>query len=917
MSMLEKAIKIAEKAHAGQTDLAGQPYIGHPLAVMSQMPTEQLKIIAVLHDVVEDNSENYSFGSLTQEGFSNDIISALISISRKKGENYWDYIRRVAENNLATEVKLADIAHNSDRSRIASPTPKDEARWAKYEKAKRYLTEIKEYKTQHPNIDLATDPYRFILHRRLFAIIREEYEALCYTLMLIVKAASQSFYDMPIVQGRVKKLDSFTEKCARKAKKYGNDNFKNMTDLCGIRVIFHTKGQVEEFCDFIKKSFVVDFENSLDMGSQLGDAEFGYTSQHYVVSVSEGVAGILGIPIDYFRFKNMKAEIQARTLAQHISAEVLHNRIYKPIVQPLNEHLREAARIAAIFENADEVLERFTDEYDSFSLYQTAYLTVKKTEDELQVLEAMNFGETDVFARFVNSLKMAAYLRSLGRYAETETVLREFIGEDGEPTIALDDYHRSKLFFEYGVSLLSKGAHLSLKSEDFINKALSVFEWLETDHSGKWLMQRRFQVFMLAYIGVLTKNVSFLERTLMMDFLNPYARAALLDAKHQDAGLVRSAASMAEKHLKAKINEPEVYFTLGRLWHSLGNESSALSYYADGCLFYYEKDSLESIDGIDNMRKNYRVRDVLNDEIQYYKDKSDNFAETVSRLLTSIYQNIYGIVDSKQHNVIFVLKNSQMLTAFAKNFNVSNIGDKRMAEQVFDISETLGYLFIEDEEDVLEKLALALGLKIVSVNERLNAKFVWDEKVRRTKRFYTLPYEIESLNALLTERTTTLDKAIIEQAAKNGHEKYTLRQIASMRQSGATPPDLGERTALWDILKDTYKNSNIDKVIYSSTIFESFGYEFTSDPDNEIIWDAIPDNIKLGMGKAEHGRWNADRVVFGWAYDTKRDNEMRNHPCITYWDNLSAEIQAYDFYELQDVLDDFREAGWYLHKKRP
>jgi hypothetical protein len=256
-----------------------------------------------------------------------------------------------------------------------------------------------------------------------------------------------------------------------------------------------------------------------------------------------------------------------------------------------------------------------------------------------------------------------------------------------------------------------------------------------------------------------------------------------------------------------------------------------------------------------------------------------------------------------------------MLTAFATDYNIIDISEKKLAEQVLDISKTQGYLFIEAEEEILIKLALALGLRVVSVNERLNAKFVWDEKVRRTKRFYTLPYEMESLTALFTERTTALDSAVIEQAAINGHEKYTARRIASMRQSGTTPPDLGERTALWDTLKDTYRNSNIDKAIYSSTIFEAHGYEFTSDPSNEITWDAIPDNIKLSMGKAEHGRWNAERVVFGWVYDTKRDNEMQNHPCITYWDNLSAEIQAYDFYELQDVLDDFREAGWYLHEK--
>jgi len=137
MNQLEKAIKIALETHENQVDKGGETYILHPLRLMVQMPTEELQIIAVLHDVVEDS--NYTFEYLIKEGFTTEVIEALRALTKQENEQYSDFIQRVKENPLATKVKIADLKDNSNLDRIQNPTEKDLERVKKYKKAIEFL----------------------------------------------------------------------------------------------------------------------------------------------------------------------------------------------------------------------------------------------------------------------------------------------------------------------------------------------------------------------------------------------------------------------------------------------------------------------------------------------------------------------------------------------------------------------------------------------------------------------------------------------------------------------------------------------------------------------------------------------------------------------------------------------------------
>lgn len=140
--MLDRAIALAAESFKGKFDKAGKPYILHCLAVMNQMSQddEELMAIAVLHDVVEDTK--ITFNDLAQQGFSRRVIAALQLLTHNHDTSYDDYVRALAANPDAKKVKIADLRHNSDITRMKGLETKDFERLEKYHRSYIYLTKI-------------------------------------------------------------------------------------------------------------------------------------------------------------------------------------------------------------------------------------------------------------------------------------------------------------------------------------------------------------------------------------------------------------------------------------------------------------------------------------------------------------------------------------------------------------------------------------------------------------------------------------------------------------------------------------------------------------------------------------------------------------------------------------------------------
>ena len=133
MLSLEDAISLAAEAHRRKKDKAKAPYILHPLRVMLRMETETDRIIAVLHDVVEDTS--VTLWDLQIAGYSAEIVDAVKYLTKAKEEEYEDFIERIKGNTLAIKIKIADLEDNLNFERIKEPGEDDLKRYEKYRRA--------------------------------------------------------------------------------------------------------------------------------------------------------------------------------------------------------------------------------------------------------------------------------------------------------------------------------------------------------------------------------------------------------------------------------------------------------------------------------------------------------------------------------------------------------------------------------------------------------------------------------------------------------------------------------------------------------------------------------------------------------------------------------------------------------------
>ena len=141
VEFVRKAYDVAAEAHASQRRKSGEPYIIHPLGVatiLSQLQLDELTLAAAfLHDVVEDTK--WTLKELEAEGFPTGVLEAVRLLTREKDVPYMAYIERLSGNQIARKVKLADLEHNSDLTRLIEVTERDLRRQEKYFLAKEFL----------------------------------------------------------------------------------------------------------------------------------------------------------------------------------------------------------------------------------------------------------------------------------------------------------------------------------------------------------------------------------------------------------------------------------------------------------------------------------------------------------------------------------------------------------------------------------------------------------------------------------------------------------------------------------------------------------------------------------------------------------------------------------------------------------
>ncbi len=133
----KKAMKLCFEAHRDQVDKAGMPYVFHPFHLAEQMEDEVTTVVALLHDVVEDT--DHTIEDIRDMGFGDEVVDALSLLTHTPDVPYMDYVMQIKNNPIARAVKLADLTHNSDLTRLDEVDEYALARNEKYKKAKELL----------------------------------------------------------------------------------------------------------------------------------------------------------------------------------------------------------------------------------------------------------------------------------------------------------------------------------------------------------------------------------------------------------------------------------------------------------------------------------------------------------------------------------------------------------------------------------------------------------------------------------------------------------------------------------------------------------------------------------------------------------------------------------------------------------
>jgi ppGpp synthetase/RelA/SpoT-type nucleotidyltranferase len=282
---------------------------------------------------------------------------------------------------------------------------------------------------------------------RLFKKNRRNFEQLCNTMLTTLQQASATFPGHPLIQGRVKAMDSFAEKCIRKKDKY-NEPVWQLTDLCGVRVVVSSQDAIRVVTKFIEENFTI-LENE-DTSGRLKDMEFGYQSVHYIVALNADKRDRYSttdrkIPDELFAVRDSKeaeetglphgpvyrAEIQVRTLLQHAWSDSVHDNLYKTAMKKRPHHLmRQSALIAALLEDADNSITKLIEGSNEYQSFYGAYMAQDEIENEISLQEMVLRNNPDNKQVAFKIARLADSLTHQDKLGEIESILSRFENEE-------------------------------------------------------------------------------------------------------------------------------------------------------------------------------------------------------------------------------------------------------------------------------------------------------------------------------------------------------------------------------------------------------------------------------------------------------------------------------------------------------
>lgn len=487
------------------------------------------------------------------------------------------------------------------------PQPRPEVRLSDEHRAFKWVT-FAEARGLKPGL---MEPHRKFLERhwhqqQVLAYQAElpHYQTYADALKRVLRKACELSIPEAVVQTRAKSVSSFAEKCVRKLDKYP-DPVRQLTDLCGGRVIAQTLEQVEAVKLFVERNFKIEERD--DKGLLLSEDKFGYRDMHYLVRLLPERAALIGFtPNEIAAIGERVAELQVRSVVQHAWADILHDRMYKTPLRLSTEAKRTGALLAAIMEDGDRSFNRLAIEIDGMVANYAAYASRENVEKEIAVQELILANEQDPAARTRVALQLTRLLGPCGHYARVIEILSPLAGTQGaaRPMILLElgyalcrvhrgtaqsaDYRRGQQQLEEVIALCAANdltAVPNLRRQNGLHaRALSRLAW-------SWEAVPHCE----------GKALPYYREALAKQPANPYLLANQLGFElycHPSATLIesmktaiRQAIATCREHAIAGTELPYALFTAGRFSFLLGEATAGLGWYARGLRHLFDGQS--------------------------------------------------------------------------------------------------------------------------------------------------------------------------------------------------------------------------------------------------------------------------------------------------------------------------------------
>lgn len=412
-------------------------------------------------------------------------------------------------------------------------------------------------------------------YRELAGVVRE-----------IVDRVRHLTAPLAVTQARAKSLSSFAEKALRQFRAEDirtHDPIHNLTDLCGARVITTTEEEVEAVCQLL--SFIFKIEEFQNVARRLAVSEFGYQSRHLIAQAAQD--SILGVPVPA-PLRRLRFEIQVRTILQHAWSDISHDRLYKSAFDVPASFQRDAARIAALLEQAEEAFGKLVRDVESYKVNLGEFMSMEAIRKEVATLETILANEPEEINKPYVAVVLARLSSAAGDWKRIVRDLEPLETAEGpkRPELLVRLGHArcrtaaarttSKVFKQGQANLEEVARPLApanSRPDPLRAKALAHLAWSYTRIKGQ-----------------LPQAHDLFRKSYECDPSNSYHLAAYLESKLRCEGAgnvleavrpaIIAAIDTCRRHAKVRIELPWAHLTMGRLLLFLGQPYESLKAYA-------------------------------------------------------------------------------------------------------------------------------------------------------------------------------------------------------------------------------------------------------------------------------------------------------------------------------------------------